>query len=816
MKGHKGNPIRQAWATRRKEGARRPENGTTGQRVGPRTPPEAPDAAAAVALAQSKLDSRPDADHVVVPICPSGVKQREVAALTASLGLHCARMGTGASRWLVVSRRPLRLLFRDLSPDTRAHLQRYAGVRLFAVRPRDDPDGRDCDDDDDKDCDHYGDDHADKRCETHGKGKSQSGGTEAGRVDRYVTAPHVDSADLLATVTRAIVTLGGEKRLVDLHRVTVARVLALLTASPAFAAWSQRPPPDTLEVPGVWPVPGDGPHTPASKAASIYCPANDGRCFVSVDIVAANFRALVHAGLIEQTSWEAFVARGDVLPDEGAVAYLARAKGLRMLALSQPALRPDLQRALWSRVAVGAFERLVAAGACALSDLAAWNSDEVIIHADDADDAVAKVASFGRILADAEWADALACRAFVLSTVTDGDGGLVGFRRTCLTTGRSAYKCIPPDRLCEVLFGGGSAISPVHAPCAAAVDGVFGAEAKACADALSWLVFDTDARAHGATTADVADRIAARGVPMPRAIDLASYVIDHRAALLVRPVDRGDDDSGDGAKRVRCAWAAAGTESTAAYRRRAWPAIGPGGADGPRCTLLPEGVQLIDTLDGCRRVTMALARQPAIAVDCEGISEGEIAMVQIHAPGGGGGGSGGITYFFDMLAPEACGGDAFLGAGGLGAVLASRCVVKVMHDARGDLSALARRYGRVVRGLFDTQIAHALVLGGVGVSPKAFTSGLNEVLAAHAQSTNADTGDDPTNADKKAVSRIMTCNRLCWHERPLTRRLLRYAAADVARLLDAYRGLMMALDSACRDEVMVLSDARADAAAGRT
>lgn len=58
----------------------------------------------------------------------------------------------------------------------------------------------------------------------------------------------------------------------------------------------------------------------------------------------------------------------------------------------------------------------------------------------------------------------------------------------------------------------------------------------------------------------------------------------------------------------------------------------------------------------------------------------------------------------------------------------------------------------------------------------------------------------------------MTRNRLCWHERPPAKRLLRYAAADVVHLVDAYRGLMLALDGPCRIRVMILSDERAAAA----
>ncbi|AJF98080.1 hypothetical protein TW95_gp1346 [Pandoravirus inopinatum] len=243
---------------------------------------------------------------------------------------------------------------------------------------------------------------------------------------------------------------------------------------------------------------------------------------------------------------------------------------------------------------------------------------------------------------------------------------------------------------------------------------------------------------------------------MARATALASYVVDHRAASLVCVVPGHD---GDDEKRVRYAWAN-NTETTAAYRKRAWPAIGTDGREGPQCALLPDGVCLIDTLDACRRASRLLARQPVIAVDCEGISEGEIALVQIHVPGNGASGGNAIIYFFDTLAPEARGGDAFFGAGGLGAVLASRCVVKVMHDARGDVAAPRRRYGCTVRGLFDTQIAYALVLGGADASPKTFTAGLNEVLAAHAQTIATNDNKDHAQSRTTAGSTRGHCVRV--------------------------------------------------------
>ena len=141
--------------------------------------------------------------------------------------------------------------------------------------------------------------------------------------------------------------------------------------------------------------------------------------------------------------WEELVARPDVSPSPSAAAYLRRAKGLRMLALSEPLLRPNLQRDLWSRVMLDVFASLVEAGVALREDFAAFNSDEIFLHADTAQEALSKVELFRSALDVAlpQWSHALAYSAFGLEALP------LGFKRTCLLTGRSSFKCMSPQLL---------------------------------------------------------------------------------------------------------------------------------------------------------------------------------------------------------------------------------------------------------------------------------------------------------------------------------------------------------------------------------
>lgn len=895
----------------------------------------APDAIATIRSAVSLLEGKADGAIVSVPMCPYGVKHRDVVALALRKGLHCVRMGTGATRTLLVSRRPFVLRFGDLSFGAHAFLSRHAGLRLF-----DRPLGTDS--------------------------------SSAGRDDAFITLPHVDPMMWKRIVTDVIVELGGENRFLDMHRHIVEHIGIHLGAHKAFERWQAEPArsvprprfaPSTIY--GFEPT-KTAPHPPKT----IYDVRNDGRCFVTIDLVTANFQVLKRcAGLFEQDTWAAFVAQQAVCgslpnatsdtPLAGAgvnettvvnpatVAYVARAKCLRMMALSHPHLRPDLQQALWSQTVLDALQHLLDAGACTEADVAMWNSDEVIFHAADADDARAKCAAFAQIIESAmpDWHDAFEYGAFRIDALAPPIAP--GFVRTCLLTNKQTFRCTdvarlqataalwssaPLGTLCanhlkrqqdslglfsessgedareqrllamlnldregdvdtiarlksnaqkcnqlwldylewlsgvvadkeaegvlaSVLSGHQSprlavdcassaalgptpttssstseAVAtvetsgePIGSTCLARIDNW---ETQLCDGVTAWILCDPLVRRHGASMSDIVLYMVERGVEVGRAQSLALYIVDHRARALLACVPGDKDTQAKGPWRIYAAWEWQArvatppvdwTQETDAYRRRAWPEIDDGTSQGygPQSGILPADTCLVDTVAECARVSRLLAREKVIAIDCEGIMSEhiELGLVQIHAPNH-------PVYLFDTLAPEARGGDAFfagVGEDSLEPVLRSQTIVKVVHAVRGDATALHARYGCRLAQVFDTQIAYAVAME---TPVNRASASLNQVLQAYAESGPSEGGSGGSaatitvNPDKDAVSRAVARDRWCWHRRPLTTRLARYAAADVRHLVALYERIVSSLGEERALSVATLSAHRvADALA---
>ncbi|QHN71206.1 DnaQ like exonuclease domain protein [Mollivirus kamchatka] len=704
-----------------------------------------PDAASAVSFAKWLMERQ---GYAVVPICPTGVKQREVVALASAEGLHCARMGTGSSRALVLSHKSIRLLFRDLSPTTRSYISRYAGIKLFPV-PTDGPI----------------------------------------EVDSYMTLPHVDCKAWLDIVSDLIADLGGEQRFIDLHRNTVASVGNLIMASRGFKAWKTRPEPKSTSLgDSLWKPRPVWDSDKTSATSNIYQEANDGRHFVSVDMVAANFQILKAAGLIKDSTWEQLVSRPDISCSTASTAYLARAKGLRMLALSNPALRPNLQRLLWSEVMLDAFKCLVERGAATPHDFAAFNSDEFIVHAESAEEALAKVNLFRQALNGAmpEWSHAFSYSAFRLSVMPAS----AGFERTCLVDGRVSFKCVKDrrsllgkcvmtERPCPTL--------PFHATSPAFADEVvtiqadepaFDDERKCCRETMLWLLASNGKPRN---LDDIAARFVSAGVDIRRAVSLARYIVDHQGKGILTLSDHVVTRLSD--------------LSTEAYVSEAWPSIDGSGA-GQQCPLLPKEARLIVDLASCREATRAIGKCQTIGLDCEGIIQNQdtipLSLIQIHA--------GGCSYLFDMLAPES---KSFMGRGGLRKILSSRFIEKIIHDSRGDIQALASKHGCKLQNVFDTQIAHALSKGSNNGDDGRFVVSLNDMLLGCHLATNA---------DKDNISKQTSRDILFWHHRPPTERAVKYAVADISNLTTAHGLLLRALSQDRRDKLAILCQERLDRA----
>lgn len=152
------------------------------------------------------------------------------------------------------------------------------------------------------------------------------------------------------------------------------------------------------------------------------------------------------------------------------------------------------------------------------------------------------------------------------------------------------------------------------------------------------------------------------------------------------------------------------------------------------------------------------------------------------------------VYLFDVLTNK-----DLMTQGDLLKLLCSNHVKKIAHDCRLDSGALYKHYNTVLHNVFDTQMAHILINVRNG----------------------SDSWWDPTRASlktlcclynvplvvslKDSVKYSMTQNDSFWSERPLTNRMINYAAADAAQLIPLYRKIFSLLSESDRDLMCQLS-----------
>ncbi|XP_065370566.1 uncharacterized protein egl [Calliphora vicina] len=157
-----------------------------------------------------------------------------------------------------------------------------------------------------------------------------------------------------------------------------------------------------------------------------------------------------------------------------------------------------------------------------------------------------------------------------------------------------------------------------------------------------------------------------------------------------------------------------------------------------------------------------------ISLDCEGINlgvKGEITLIEI-------GTTRGEAFIFDVRScPE------MINDGGLKALLEHDNVIKVVHDCRNDAANLYLQFGILLRNVFDTQAAHAIVQyqeNGKQVYKAKYIS-LNSLCEQY----NA-----PINPIKEQLKQIYRRDQKYWAKRPLSREMLLYAAGDVLVLIN--------------------------------
>lgn len=104
-------------------------------------------------------------------------------------------------------------------------------------------------------------------------------------------------------------------------------------------------------------------------------------------------------------------------------------------------------------------------------------------------------------------------------------------------------------------------------------------------------------------------------------------------------------------------------------------------------------------------------------------------------------------------------------------VLSSTSITKVMHDCREDASAMLTQYQVDLAGIFDSQVAHTMLLRQQDMRP--FQISLNELLKNTLQLQNE---------QQLLLTQKMKGDPNVWFYRPIEQELLNYAAQDVMYL----------------------------------
>ena len=186
--------------------------------------------------------------------------------------------------------------------------------------------------------------------------------------------------------------------------------------------------------------------------------------------------------------------------------------------------------------------------------------------------------------------------------------------------------------------------------------------------------------------------------------------------------------------------------------------------------LVPRHIEMVDTRQKCMEVLPLLMSERAVALDCEGVGLGRwgrLCLLQMATQD--------KVFLFDPLR------DGVVSA--LAPVLTSGRIAKIMHDCREDVSALYHQFGIVCDGVYDTQIAHFMLLEQSNYAP--YQISLNDLLVKMLGFGNQ---------GSKAVGDQMRSDPQIWFYRPISQDLIEYAVQDVVHL-PALRELLLKKNS---------------------
>lgn len=160
--------------------------------------------------------------------------------------------------------------------------------------------------------------------------------------------------------------------------------------------------------------------------------------------------------------------------------------------------------------------------------------------------------------------------------------------------------------------------------------------------------------------------------------------------------------------------------------------------------------------------------QIVISLDCEGINlgvKGQLTLIEI-------GTTRGEAFIFDVLTcPQ------IMTDGGLKTLLESDRVIKVIHDCRNDSVNLYTQFHTILRNVFDTQSAHAVLQ---------YQDHGKQVYKVKNLSLNTlcELYNAPPNPMKDQLKSVYRRDQKYWARRPLSRDMLLYAAGDVLVLIN--------------------------------
>ena len=182
------------------------------------------------------------------------------------------------------------------------------------------------------------------------------------------------------------------------------------------------------------------------------------------------------------------------------------------------------------------------------------------------------------------------------------------------------------------------------------------------------------------------------------------------------------------------------------------------------------------TLPECTAATLALQRQPEIAVDIEGVNlcrNGILSLLQIADPD--------TVHIFDITQL----GAAAFSTGGLRALLESPNL-KIIFDGRADNDALFYLHNVVMTNVLDLQVFHAFKFSE---DSDRYVKGLERCLSDAAPLPGMDTSEMKAVKEKgkRLFAPVFGGSYDAWVSRPLPKDLIEYAANDVKHLLSVKR-----------------------------